>query len=63
MNEQTRHNFIRVTIEEYYIKEGSDVFRIWRYEGGEWNKQLTPLQYFPTVELKRGEQNPDWETS
>lgn len=53
MNEQTGLNRQQIVIEEYYTKEGEDIFRIWRYEGGEWRKQLTPLCEFPFIELKR----------
>jgi hypothetical protein len=62
MNEQTGHAFRKVVIEEFYVKERDVVFRIWRFEGGEWQRQETPLREFPTVELRYPDQfnKPDW---
>lgn len=51
MNEQTEMRSREVLIEEFYTQEGDNIYRIWRFNGGEWQKQLTPLLQFPTMKV------------
>lgn len=41
-----------VIIEEYYKKEKKNVYRMWRFAGMPWNKELTPFKEIPYIYFK-----------
>lgn len=43
----------QVTMFEYYSKEGNSVYRNWKIENGEWNKDLTPYNELPYTVIKQ----------
>lgn len=46
-------NFKSVTIEERWGKEGTNVYRYWRFApNGKWKMELTPYVEIPYVKLK-----------
>ncbi|HUW43579.1 MAG TPA: hypothetical protein VMV95_01280 [Bacillota bacterium] len=51
MKKETKHKITNVLIEEFYSKENGEVFWNWRFQNGEWNKQLTAFKELPWIEV------------
>lgn len=51
-NQETKHQLRQVLIEEYYTKEDDIVYWHWRFNGGEWNKKISPFNEIPWIEVE-----------
>lgn len=47
--DETDHSFKKVVMQEFYSRENGEVYRNWRIEDGEWNKDLTYFKEIPWV--------------